>query len=206
MHRQQFQLALKDAEGNALQSFRRLRADLRRDAFRVQFAMNAGMFDAASVPVGLLVQQRKVVHPLNSRDGTGNFFLKPNGVFWVDGSQQLHLQTTESFSAHTTTPIFATQSGPMLVVNGRINPKFGPDGISKFVRNGVGLVDSSDALFVISNQPVSFGRFARFFRDRLGCKTALYFDGAVSSLWIPAEKREDSVAPLGPMIVVLRPN
>ena len=57
---------------------------------------------------------------------------------------------------------------------------------------------------MISEDAVSFGRFARFFRDGLGCRNALYLDGAVSSLWDPEAGRRDSSRPLGPMVAVFR--
>lgn len=75
----------------------------------------------------------------------------------------------------------------------------------QLIRNGVGVSDSHTAWFAIAEEGVSFGRFARLFRDELGCDNALFLDGSVSSLWHPARSRQDEVAPLGPMIVVARP-
>ena len=102
-------------------------------------------------------------------------------------------------------PKLATQSGPMLVIDGELHPKFEHDGSSRLVRNGVGVTADARALFVISEDAVSLGKFARFFRDRLKTPNALYFDGSVSSLWDPANGRQDSHAPLGPIIVALKP-
>ena len=45
----------------------------------------------------------------------------------------------------------------------------------------------------------------RFFREALKTPDALYFDGSVSSLWDPADSRQDSHAPLGPIIVAFKP-
>jgi len=90
----------------------------------------------------------------------------------------------------------------MLVVHRKIHPLIRPNGESLHVRNGVGLVDGRHAWFAISDEPVSFGRFARLFRDGLGCREALYFDGAVSSLWDPVSGRRDSSHQIGPMIAV----
>ena len=56
-------------------------------------------------------------------------------------------------------------------------------------------------LFVITTDVVSFGKLARFFRDRLHAKNALYLDGSVSSLWDPANGRMDDFVELGPMVV-----
>jgi uncharacterized protein YigE (DUF2233 family) len=91
----------------------------------------------------------------------------------------------------------------MLVVGGQLNPNISVDGPSRNIRNGVGASGARTAAFVISNDPVSFGRFARFFRDVLHCKNALYFDGAISSIWIPSMNRRDMSAQLGPIVVVL---
>lgn len=97
----------------------------------------------------------------------------------------------------------ATQSGPMLVIDGKVNPRFDADGRSRYVRNGVGVDGDGVAVFVISNAPVSFGKFARLFAGPLKCRNALYLDGAVSSLWDPANGRMDSLVPIGPMIVAV---
>jgi uncharacterized protein YigE (DUF2233 family) len=90
------------------------------------------------------------------------------------------------------------------VLDGELHPKFDADGPSRLIRNGVGVKDPRTAYFVISEDAVSFGRFARFFRDALGCADALYLDGTVSSLWHPAAERQDAYTGLGPMLVVLR--
>ena len=58
------------------------------------------------------------------------------------------------------------------------------------------------AWFAISDEPVSFGRLARFFRDSLGCRNALYLDGGVSSLWDRPAGRRDSYSRLGPLVAV----
>ena len=68
--------------------------------------------------------------------------------------------------------------------------------------NAVGVDAKGRAHFVISNAPLSFGKLARFYRDELGVKNALYLDGSVSQLWNPATDRIDSGAPIGPILVV----
>jgi uncharacterized protein YigE (DUF2233 family) len=96
---------------------------------------------------------------------------------------------------------WATQSGPLLLIAGRLHPRFSADGPSLHIRNGVGVANPRTAWFAISDEPVSFGRFARFFRS-LGCRDALFFDGGVSSLWDPAAGRRDSRAEIGPIVAV----
>jgi len=169
----------------------------------VAFAMNAGMFDSHGLPIGLYVERGVQAKTLNRRDGGGNFHLKPNGVFYGDASGW-HVATTDNFAAHRPARLdFATQSGPMLVIGGDLHPAFSPNGESLQLRNGVGVDARGAAWFAISDEAVSFGRFARLFRDRLGCRNALYLDGAVSQLLDTATGRRDDGAPLGPIVVVL---
>ena len=176
------------------------------DPNNVAFAMNAGMFDEDGRPIGLAIVHPGVqVHSINLRDGPGNFHLKPNGVFMVSRDRPSIFVASAPLPLERTPTIeLATQSGPMLVIDGKLHPKLEPDGKSRLVRNGVG-VREGKALFVISQDPVSLGKFARFFRDGLKTPNALYFDGSVSSLWDPANGRQDSHSPLGPIIVAFKP-
>jgi len=109
---------------------------------------------------------------------------------------------TDDFVKAKTKPKWATQSGPMLVMNGKLHPEITEDGPSRNIRNGVGVRDSHTALFAISDRPISFGKLARFFRDELKCEDALYLDGAVSSLWDRQGERMDTGSDLGPVLVV----
>ena len=172
----------------------------RNDITAVRFAMNAGMFHADGFAVGLLKIDGQELQKLSTTNGPGNFHMKPNGVFFVTKSG-VGVETTEDF-AKRTDAVSATQSGPMLVINGALHPSFQADGPSRLIRNGVGVRGTTKAFFAISEDPVSFGKFARLFRDGLDCKDALYFDGTVSSLWIPSQSREDKSVPFGPMIIV----
>jgi len=186
-----------------LRSFENLSRTLGRDRTRVRFAMNAGMFNEYGAPIGLYVESGVRGHRISLRQGTGNFHLLPNGVFWQDANGDVHVTESRSYAASPRAPRLATQSGPMLVIDGAIHPRFSADGDSRLIRNGVGVSDAHTAYFVISETDVSFGKFARFFRNRLHCRNALFLDGNVSSLWAPSLNRHDDARLLGPMIVVL---
>lgn len=202
--RSRLELRWKGEDGEALRSFERLEAELGAEAGQVAFAMNAGMYDEEGAPIGLYVAEGERLKRINLRDGPGNFHMKPNGVFSVDGDGAVAVTSSDRFEEAVPHPAWATQSGPMLVIDGEIHPKFDADGESKLVRNGVGVRDPRSAFFVISEVGVSFGRFARLFRDRLGCDNALFLDGSVSSLWDPAKGRRDAYSRLGPMVVAFR--
>jgi len=198
------QLALDGPHGR-LGGLAALARQLGPDASRVAFAMNAGMYEADQSPTGLLILDRRTVHPTDTGLGDGgNFHLLPNGVFAVDADGAVRVEETHAFLAHPGDVRWATQSGPLLVERGALHPKLAPDGASKNIRNGVGVAGPDAAVFVISDDPVSLGRFARFFRDALNCPDALYFDGHVSSLWAPGLKRRDPATGLGPLVVVLK--
>lgn len=168
----------------------------------VSFAMNAGMYHADGRPVGLYVEGGRELAKASTARGPGNFHMLPNGVFYVTADRAGVLETRQYLKAKPAA-LHATQSGPMLVIDGKLHPRFQADGPSLKIRNGVGVRDPNTVVFAISNEGVSFGAFARLFRDDLKCANALYLDGSISSLWAPGS-RQDEFWPVGP-IVAARP-
>ena len=200
----ELRLTWRRHDGQPLRSLAALEESLGVRAAEVRFAINAGMYDEEGDPIGLFVEEGEERKSLNTREGAGNFHLLPNGVFAIDSKNRVSVTPSTRFPKEVPSPRWATQSGPMLVIDGKLHPKFDSNGQSQLVRNGVGVKDPATAYFVISEEGVSFGRFARFFRDALGCKDALYLDGSVSSLWDPGGGRQDAYSDLGPMAVVFR--
>lgn len=172
-----------------------------RDESRIAFVMNGGMYDDALKPIGYFVRDEDRLAELNRGDGSGNFYLKPNGVFFGTGGRWRILTTDTFLRTIGTRPEFGTQSGPMLVISGELHPEIQDNGPSKAIRNGVGVDAEGKAHFVISNAPLSFGQLARYFRDEVEAPNALFLDGNVSSLWYPASGRMDKRR-VGPLIVV----
>jgi uncharacterized protein YigE (DUF2233 family) len=216
-HQQVFEgarFSVCDAKGGQLQLFAasRREAPIRSfselatkvDPNKVAFAMNAGMFDENGRPIGMATVRGESKHDINLRDGGGNFHLRPNGVFMILCGGSAAIFISSEIPLFRCAPRLVTQSGPMLVIAGKLHPQIAADGTSRNIRNGVGVRDGKP-LFVISEDPVSFGKFARFFRDALKTPNALYFDGVVSSLWDPAAARQDSHSPLGPIVVAFKP-
>jgi len=190
-----------DATGAAYGSFERLNAALAAEGLRLGFAMNAGMYHPDLSPVGLYVEDGRPLAGLVTRDGPGNFGMLPNGVFCILPGRFAVVES-RAFAARPLPCRFATQSGPMLVVDGRLHPRFLPGATSRHIRNGVGVsADGRRAVFAISEAPVTFHEFARLFRDRLGLGQALYLDGAISRLHAPALGRSGGgLRPLGPIV------
>lgn len=191
-------------ESGAYGSFRALDSALAAKGKALGFAMNAGMYHRDLSPVGLYIEEGVESAPLVTRDGPGNFGLLPNGVFcWGDSFRIIE---SRAFKADRPACRFATQSGPMLVIDGELHPRFLPTSDSTYIRNGVGVSrDGSRAVFAISNQAVNFHAFARLFRDELGLPDALYFDGNISRLYAPELGRHDAGFPMGPIVGTVVP-
>ncbi len=198
---QDVQLFLRDDAGDVLGRFSAVEANEGRNLL---FAMNAGMYHDDRAPVGHYVEDNVEEMRVISSDGPGNFGLLPNGVLCI--ADTLRVYETFEYLEQSPDCTFATQSGPMLVIDGVLHPRFIPNGSSRFIRNGVGTsADGSYAVFAISNEPVNFHDFATLFRDFVRVPNALYFDGKVSRLYAPSINRSDFGWQLGPIVGVLAP-
>lgn len=201
MATEDLRLFLRDNDGNLLGNFSNIDATL--DGKALSFGMNAGMYHDDRAPVGHYVQDGSEVMRVIPNAGPGNFGLLPNGVFCVnDDTAQVY--ETLDFIDRAPECRDATQSGPMLVIDGALHPRFLKDGTSRYIRNGVGTTaDGKTAIFAISNTVVSFHEFGSLFRDVLKTPNALYFDGKVSRLHAPALGRSDLGFRLGPIVGVV---
>lgn len=196
-------LFLTDAAGEPYGSFARIDAALATRGEALVFAMNAGMYHPDRRPVGLYIEDGAEVGRLVTREGPGNFGMLPNGVFCIHDAGFSVIES-RAFAADPPACSMATQSGPMLVIDGALHPRFLANSNSALIRNGVGTSDDGQrAVFAIADQPVTFHQFGRLFRDHLGLSQALYFDGNVSRLHAPDIGRSDWGRPMGPVIGVV---
>jgi uncharacterized protein YigE (DUF2233 family) len=195
------QLFLADPSGRPYNSFRKVAESVSARKEQLVFAMNAGMYREDYSPVGLMVADGQQIHRLNMASGFGNFYLKPNGVFIVSATGA-HIVESSEYRSLQPAPTLATQSGPLLLHGGQLNSHISPQGTSRLIRNGVGVINAHEVVFAISEDPVNFYDFAVLFRDRLHCADALYLDGNVSSLYSRSLGRADEHVPLGPIIGV----
>ncbi|MEX6507288.1 phosphodiester glycosidase family protein [Jiella sp. M17.18] len=200
LSRYRLSLRAEDADGKPYETFEQAAQSMGGAAVRL--IMNAGMYHEDRRPVGLAVQDGHEVHPAVSGTGSGNFSMKPNGIFYIEDGRA-HVAETSRYRGEHHRPELATQSGPMLLIDGHLHPRFIEGSDSRYVRNGVcASHDGRTVHLVLSRAPVNFWDFASFFRDEIGCRNALFFDGHVSSLFYPAggiDYRQDR---LGPMLVV----
>jgi uncharacterized protein YigE (DUF2233 family) len=196
------QLFLKDDQGNFLRDFAGLEKYVAAKGEKLLFAANAGMYEPDLRPVGLLVQEGNEVSPINLRDGTGNFSIKPNGVFVINDRHEAHVVDSVDFASQLYPPVWATQSGPLLVHAGSIHPEFNADSQNLKIRSGVGVRKDGVVFFALSRTNVNFYNFASLFLDKLKCPNALFLDGDVSAFYVPGLK--DPVPhTFGPMIGVV---
>jgi uncharacterized protein YigE (DUF2233 family) len=181
-----------------------LNAALEEQGFALGFAANAGMYHEDRAPVGLYIEDGVTVQNVISNAGPGNFGLLPNGILCLR-DRRVDVIETLRYVEEAPDCTSATQSGPMLVIDGALHPRFLRESTSRFIRNGVGTnEDGTIASFVISNTPVTFHAFGSMLRDHLGLQNALYFDGNVSRLRAPELGRNDiGFGALGPIIGVV---
>ncbi|MAP95703.1 MAG: hypothetical protein CMK07_12205 [Ponticaulis sp.] len=202
-------LYLNDEAGTPFGSFNALRETLEAKGNTLRFAMNAGMYHEDRSPVGLYIEDGKELAPLQTGGGYGNFRLLPNGVFVIwqeDGLTGTHIMETSDYQTKMAKDVisYATQSGPMLVIDGDIHPKFNPESTSFKRRNGVGInEDTGQLYFVLSDGWVTFHAFASLFRDELNCENALFLDGSISRLYDGVTGRNDPGVPMGPILALI---
>lgn len=198
--RDDIRLFLNDTNGKALGTFDNLVGSL--EPSTVVWAMNGGMYHSDRRPVGHYVEDGTEIAPVVTREGPGNFGLLPNGVLCLDNGEAA-IWESRRFAERKPECRYATQSGPMLVIDGALHPRFIKDSDSLNLRNGVGVRADGLLIAAISNQRVNFHRFARLFRDVLKTPNALFLDGTVSRLYAPELNRHDFGFPMGPMLGVV---
>ena len=175
----------KDSSGQVLKNFDNLNNWLNKQGSQLVFAMNGGMYQTDNSPLGLFIENGKIVTPLNKKSGGGNFYLKPNGVFYITKDKQAFITTTDHFR-YSSNIQYATQSGPMIVTDKNLNSAFKKNSANVNIRNGVGILQNGEVLFVMSKREVNFYDFAEYFK-KAGCINALYLDGFVSRSYLPAQ-------------------
>lgn len=191
----------RDESNRPLQSLRNLKSFLNKRNKTLRFAMNGGMFTEHNMPKGLYIENYRILKPLDTLKEKGNFYLEPNGIFYRTVNDTYAVVSTKSFRYRPDIES-ATQSGPMLIYNGTINPVFHRNSSNMNVRNGVGILKNGNPVFVMSKKKVNFYHFAQVFKS-LGCRNALYLDGFVSRAYFPAGNWTQEDGDFGVMIGVV---
>lgn len=193
----------KDDKGNILRSIQHLKTFVENSGEELVFATNGGMYKKDNSPLGLFIQDYKIQSPLNILSGKGNFYMKPNGVFYITKNGVPVICRTKDFKNKKNIK-YATQSGPMLVIDGQIHPSFKDGSVNLNIRNGVGILPDNRVVFAMSKKEINFYDFAKYFQS-LGCKYALYLDGHVSRTYLPEKNWIQTDGNFGVIIGVTKP-
>lgn len=182
------QFYLSDKNEQNYLTFERLRNDLKQQNKTLVFAMNGGMFNKDFTPQGLYIEDGKTIAPIDLNEkGYGNFYLQPNGIFYLSKNHTGQVVSSQAFVPNSSIE-FATQSGPMLIIENEIHPAFQEGSSNVHFRNGVGILPNGQIIFAISKRKINFYSFALFFKEK-GCKNALYLDGFVSRIYLPQQNQ-----------------
>ena len=116
-------LYLRNKDGVPFGNFNALRQELNNQGKELLFAMNAGMYHPDLSPVGHFKEEFSEKKKVISKPGPGNFGMLPNGIFCI-GSNLLNVYETLDYLDKAPKCKYATQSGPMLLQNNRLHPRF----------------------------------------------------------------------------------
>ncbi|WP_395043235.1 phosphodiester glycosidase family protein [Flavobacterium sp.] len=192
---------LKNNKQENFGSILNLKTYLNKKNKQLLFAMNGGMYKKDKSPQGLYIQNKILLTQIDTTSAGGNFYLKPNGVFYISTNNVANVCKTDDFKNLNIK--YATQSGPMLVVDGEIHKAFNKNSTNLNIRNGVGILPNNEIVFVMSKKEINFYDFAEFFKNK-GCKNALYLDGLVSRTYCPKENWEQIDGDFGVIIGVTK--
>lgn len=194
----------KNDQGEIYGNFQNLKTQLEATQKELIFAMNGGMYKKDQSPQGLYIENGVMVSPIDRKEkGYGNFYLQPNGVFYITKNKKPIVCTTKAFQ-HAKNIKYATQSGPMLVIDGELHQKLTKGSKNLNIRNGVGVLPNGNILFAMSKEKINFYDFATFFKKN-GCKNALYLDGFVSKTYLPSKDYKQLNGDFGVIIGVTKP-
>lgn len=176
------------SSGKPLSGFDGLQKQLAREGRKIIFATNAGIYEQGPKPYGLTISNSKIQLPLNLAGGIGNFFLKPNGIFYLDDKTGPGIVEAGEYQKLTIKPRIANQSGPLLLRKDIIHPAFNANSTNRRQRSAIGIVKAtSEIIFVMSDREdrqkgrVTFHQLLRFFLHH-GCEDALFLDGEISQM------------------------
>ena len=181
--KQNLEFFWKNKKGEHFKNAENLISWLKSKNKKLLFSTNGGMYKKDNSPQGLYVENTITKSEIDTSNGKGNFYLKPNGVFYLTTDKNPMICKTEDFLSNEKIK-YATQSGPMLVIDGEIHAAFKMNSTNLNIRNGVGILPNNQIIFAISKKEINFYDFAEYFK-KLGCKNALYLDGFVSRTYLP---------------------
>jgi hypothetical protein len=92
----QIRLYWKDNKGNILGSLQKLKSFVEQRGGTLRYACNGGMYMENRAPLGYYIENGKNLQKINTRTGSGNFYMAPKGVFYVLKNGQANVQSIET--------------------------------------------------------------------------------------------------------------
>lgn len=197
----------KNSKAMRYRSISHLKKELTDKGDHALMITNAGMYTPTNDPEGLFIENYKEKFPVDLDSSTIllNFYMHPNGVFYLNEKNEPYILSTSEFlelrSDSTYNIKFATQSGPMLKINGVVHPNFNWGSTSRKIRSGVGIYEGI-SVFAITRGLSNFYDFASFYTEIFECENALFLDGAISRMYDPILSPNDVGGDFGPMISI----
>lgn len=184
---QRVKMFWKKSNGESYHSLSAVKNHLEKTGQKPLLLTNGGMYLNDGSPQGWYVEGGKELRKIDTlTEAYGNFYMQPNGVFFIDKENKGHILPHSDFNLAQNYAIqYATQSGPMLLINSEINTKFKPESSSVYIRNGVGIKSNGELVFIQCKEEVNLYTFASYFLEQ-GCTEALYLDGFVSRMYAPS--------------------
>lgn len=202
LKKEQVNFYWKDTNNKEFKSIGNLKNWLEKKNQKAIFITNGGMYKKDNSPQGLYIENFIVKSTLDTLNGNGNFYLKPNGIFHIDSHKKASICTTSDYKPNSSIE-YATQSGPMLVIDNKLHNAFNKESKNLNIRNGVGILENGNILFAMSKIPINFYDFASFFKEK-GCKNALYLDGFVSRTYFPEKNYYQTDGDFGILIAITK--
>ena len=199
--KQNIKLFWKNDKKENFVSISNLKSWLNKNKKELVFACNGGMYHKGYVPVGLFIENKIKQTKIDTTSNQGNFYLKPNGIFYITNDNSAGVCQTEKFIDKNIK--YATQSGPMLVIDGQIHPSFKEGSTHVNIRNGVGILPNNSVIFAMSKNDINLYDFAKYFKE-MGCKNALFFDAFVSRTYLPEQKWIQTDGDFGVIVAVTK--
>ena len=147
---------------------------------------NGGIYAVDRKPLGLLINNGRVLHSLNLHKGGGGNFSWKSSVFSVKHGGNAAILDAGHWHDSGDVEV-AVQSGPLLVAHSIVNSDFSPKSQFFATRTAVGIKDDDPRriVFVVSADAVTLHELATFLATRLHCESALHLDGNISVIFEP---------------------
>ncbi len=200
-HTERIRMYWKKPDGEPYRSIDALLSMSNDRERKVRMVTNGGIYSATLEPEGLYIESGRRLMPLNTAEGEGNFFMKPNGVFFVGKNGKARIVDAHLFKESTDIE-YAVQSGPLMIRGGVLHPRFLKDSTSRKIRNAVGINAEGRVTFFFSDTPVTFYDLARTAQECYAIVDMLYLDGSISTLYVAPDPAPAPRAPFVTMIAV----